>query len=563
MNKKNNEQIEKNATRKLESVLEQTSSIQTSFNSEDKTPLLDGHIRLYDVEEGEQTKKESFLGHINVQIKGTTDNRIFKSGKFSVNTADIEGFKKINGCIYFVVYISGEEEIIYFKHFLPFEMQNIDTSGKSITQKFHRFPESIKDIKTELNYFLDNQNAQSDSVLGIHIPLEKIKTLSAKIPNQTSYGYEIFNRGAPLYYKSSEGIDIPIAMVVPDSRREVGSYDELIKVGDHMELKGNVNIDVEKNYSLISIDDFITYEFKNNIINFSYDLKKYKTFKELLHKVNILSTLIEKGFSIKNHSFNIIELFEQTEQNKLTEVKKFKLFLDNVHSVFSKLSIPLDFDYFSLEENTRNGIENITNLNEIPNEQSSIRTFTINNRLYYLLLTPYGIDNIFLLGNKYYFSYGENPSMKLFPSLIPRENLEKVYHFDPEIVLNNIKDLYKDSTEHDDYINGYLLDIIKTYDRSKLDTFLKLAHDIGKIQVDMSADTINLINFYQVIIRQRELTFLEVQHLRDIRNKTEEKFENICLGILLRDNDTIDRIEELSIKEKENLSEWPIYELIN
>ncbi|MEC6747320.1 DUF4365 domain-containing protein [Marinilactibacillus sp. XAAS-LB27] len=561
--KKNKEQIEKAATRKLESVLEQTSSIQTSFNSEDKTPLLDGYIRLYDVEEGEQTKKESFLGHINVQIKGTTNNRIFKSGKFSVNTTDIEGFKKINGCIYFVVYVSGKEEIIYFKHFLPFELQNIDTSGKSITQKFHQFPESVADIKTDLNYFLENQNAQSDSVLGIHIPLEKIKTLSAKIPNRTSYGYEIFNRGATLYYKSSEGIDIPIAMVVPDSHRQVANYNEPIKVGPHMDLMANIIIDVEKNYSLFNIDDFIKYEYKHNMVNFSYDLKKFKTFDKLFHKVKVLSALIDNGFNVRDHDFDILEQFSKTESSKLTEVRNFNNFLESVYMIFSKLSISLDFDYFSLEENTKNGIENMVNWEDTIDEQASIRTFTLNDNLYYLLLTPEGIENIFLLDNKYSFFYGESPSMKIYPSLIPRENLEKVYHFDKDIVLNNIKDLYNDNIEHSDFINGYLLDIIKTYDRSKSDDFLKLAYDIGKMQVDMSADTINLINFYQVIIRQRELTFLEMQQLRDTRNKTKEKFEDICLGILLRDSDIIDRIGELSPEEKEDLSEWPIYELVN
>ena len=102
----------------------------------DKEPFWDGAICVFS--EKSHTK-ETFMGRMPVQVKGTENNDFSKDEiKFRVSTTDLKGYLKDGGAIFFVVYIgnNGLCKKIYYIELTPIRIRVILDEAKGQKSKF-------------------------------------------------------------------------------------------------------------------------------------------------------------------------------------------------------------------------------------------------------------------------------------------------------------------------------------------------------------------------------------------------------------------------------------------
>ena len=114
----------------VERAIAKTDYALSFLSSKDKEPTWDGHIYLYS-KSGNNHKKKDLISRIPVQVKG----RWIKSNckkksttfKYSVDKSDLQNFLNEGGTLFFVVCFDrdGNNEQIYYKEFLPYDLINI------------------------------------------------------------------------------------------------------------------------------------------------------------------------------------------------------------------------------------------------------------------------------------------------------------------------------------------------------------------------------------------------------------------------------------------------------
>jgi len=132
----------------------------------DKEPSFDGFVYLYS-QKGK--KKESLIGRIAVQVKGTHKKLRTKKAsifKHPVEIADLKNYLSEGGVVYFVVHISQDGQVrqIFYNDLLPIKIMKIIqyTQGqKSINLKFKPFPIETERVHALFVSFYDHKKMQA------------------------------------------------------------------------------------------------------------------------------------------------------------------------------------------------------------------------------------------------------------------------------------------------------------------------------------------------------------------------------------------------------------------
>ncbi|WP_086444002.1 DUF4365 domain-containing protein [Candidatus Enterococcus lemimoniae] len=555
----NQEQIEMKAVNLLETTLQETSTLQTDFRSNDKTPIVDGSIRVYQIEEGQNRSKKSFVSQVFVQIKGTTLDRIAKTKKYSVDVDDLNAFKKIGGGIYFVVYIKKNEEKIFFKTLSPLDLKEMDLSKKTKTLTFYEFPSDPKEMNAEVKNFILHRDMQTPNVLSLDIPFDKFNKLTTKIVASKNRIDEVLNRGIPLYYTKTEGINIPVGMTIPNSKFTMRELSVRTLKGLKLEYK----VFSRENKIVIYIDNFIKMTFDNGKFNFNFDLTQLKSFDAVVRGGDIVSEILTNGYFIDESLIELPKIFNKEHSEELKKVLKKISLNKELYLLLKNLDIYTDFDLFSLSElnlKDLNSLLNISRKNTV--KEIGIKELKLEDRLYYLLVGPDELENMYSIDDRYVMQIGTDGVKGVLPSLSITQNLEYVANFSFAKTLSNIENLYSNDKRHEDYITIYALAIIETYDRSKKIEFLELAKSITELLYSNSSSNINLINYLQVISRERDLSIFEKNQLFELEKVTDMNEEKICIDILLSRNNVKKKIDSLEKIERDKILSWPIIRLL-
>lgn len=103
-----------------------------SFTSEDKIPLVDGEIRVYD---NGNRKNENLIGRFNVQIKGkTVKNLNTCPTAFPLPLNDLKALMKSGGALLLVVMMQKDNRKLtstYFAYLFPFDIENLIRNKES------------------------------------------------------------------------------------------------------------------------------------------------------------------------------------------------------------------------------------------------------------------------------------------------------------------------------------------------------------------------------------------------------------------------------------------------
>lgn len=111
------------------------------ISSNDRTPITDGHIDLY---EGEAKVKGNLTARVPVQVKGRATQSSIKpttqSIRYSINADDLKFFSRNGGGLYFYVPMrsDGSDPEVFYANLHPFRISRF-TRGKKSGQKMHTF----------------------------------------------------------------------------------------------------------------------------------------------------------------------------------------------------------------------------------------------------------------------------------------------------------------------------------------------------------------------------------------------------------------------------------------
>ena len=571
--KKNQTQIEQESITYLISVLIKTEHITPNIPINNTLPSWDGEILLYGKKD---FSKENLTGRIPVQVKGTEQNLVSNNElKHKLTISDLKNYKNDGGCIYFVIYSdANNEKTIFYDFLLPSDINKIlslkrNKNAKSITHKFLKFPIEADTIVSLLNTFLLNKKQQkSESEYLLDLAHQSVKEMNQNLWQRTkdisSISFSYINT-KPKEMKVI--FDIPIYL----NAKTKGGYNTLLqRFHVHSisnEVKSNVSINNKVFYKLfkfsrlkekakITLGKAIDITFQNNIFTemkptfhanlnftehgtlderitdnkFMYELCSKKSNDIVFGKGrkisfdNINNILFDSNIFVKRIMF-LEHLKKVLDYYGVTEELVFKTLSDDDNQIITNLFFAYENDvtYSNIKEIGRLLKIKIANLNiflyldYLKNNKFKVYSFFDMPKIYCALdkYGKYACSQYIVLEKK---------------DLIQCSNINFKVIFD-SIVSIPINEQYIFSVNH------LLLEAICAYDeimespkKQHLYHFIK---ELSGWLYDKEQSEVNLLNYYQVLKRERKLDRNEQEQLRKIIINGESTIIKIGATILL------------------------------
>lgn len=115
---------EKKALNEIERFFEDSKVVDTFLSRNDKEPMWDGHLYLYN---GKEQKNKSFVGRVAAQVKGKNVKAI-RTDKaeisYPIETTSLRAYLS-EGTVFYVVQLCGEERKIYRRFLTPVLIRSI------------------------------------------------------------------------------------------------------------------------------------------------------------------------------------------------------------------------------------------------------------------------------------------------------------------------------------------------------------------------------------------------------------------------------------------------------
>lgn len=199
----------------------------------DKTECVDGRLKLYS--SGSYSKK-TFIGDIDVQVKGTTAKKSSESPKRPVAVDDLRYYLDHGGALYFVVYVKENGAAVYFKELLPFDIRKLlrdHGEQKTVNLRFSPFPSDPTETLSLLTRIIRDKKAQRASTGFAFCSLEEYQENgfgfpSAQFtvnvgPGETLASLAPYKHGLYQYGVDEHGQSFPIDKIEDVSKIAIGT----------------------------------------------------------------------------------------------------------------------------------------------------------------------------------------------------------------------------------------------------------------------------------------------------------------------------------------------------
>lgn len=207
--------IEKIATNKIEElVLKNSEFLSPYINSNDKTPLWDGNIYVYNKN---PKTNGTFEGKIDVQIKGRQVNDFKENNTYSFKVETLRGYQKeIKGTLLLIVdFISIDNYKVYYCNLLPVDLYQILKDVK----------EGQKNVSLKLKEINENTALNFKNVC-VNFYKNSIRQANKKIINESEFNkieelnFEVFTKKSE-YEEYLEIADVYTYAKMKDTHEEV------------------------------------------------------------------------------------------------------------------------------------------------------------------------------------------------------------------------------------------------------------------------------------------------------------------------------------------------------
>ncbi len=563
------------------------------FSKNDKEPSWDGFINAYN-HAGDNHSKSDSAGRVPVQIKGCscTDIKTIKKS-YSVEIADIRAYLQEGGTIYFVVFITEEEEIVYYHSFLPYELRRILKeygNQKSRTVQLELLPTEKKEITDLILNFLRDRDKQRAAISSEIVTLED---LAKKGLLQTvSFGYTTINKSEyqlPLDYFFEHDMylyaDLPLGISLPIEhiqRIEMACTDlpYQVLVGDRLFYNQYKVVYTKEQHELHFGKSLIFINHKESLTGrWNYTLAG--TLKErIIDEDFIISALQEKSIIINGHSvplFNVSQ--EDIRRFDIESHKEHLAFLRRAQAVLDEMHVSKDLNCDTMND------KDIRNLNRLVSAVADKNLVMLNDTGQ--VFGKYNIANINLLvcaikdkesGLFRMYDYlnaplkyrGVDSNGNEFDSsvclAIERNAFVSFDNIDYDSIIEDLRSV-PCSEAYSEQLTFLLLDMLNIYDGLMLPThpllnFAKKLMDLIKTKYPGKEGDINLLNSLQIVRRERELSNEEIGLLKSVvDNPLNKSNHRILTGALILLNNQREAMAQYSLMnedEKNAFDKYPI-----
>lgn len=554
---------------------------ESDIHMNDKTVSWDGNILYYKNKKPVATGNE-FL--IPIQVKGKEYNVLPETDNigYPVEMKDLKNYLKNGGVIFFVDAISKTEdkEKMYAKILLPVDIMNVlkGKEGQGHVTVHLDYIETIQELEKLCVLFNANRPKQAMLGIGTIIPdYENITnfTISTLPSKYTNLAIAIAKSPFKYFYTKKDGVDIPVVLndTVTSTESEL-----LIKIDDKINRKYPVRHIYALDETIARISELIEI-----------------VLAEKIQKIHIRCLeCADLNFESVYQAAQIIVAISSAEKATLESLELGKEFLEEIKSSISERfleyykriiklgkileELNIKRSYFRTKE-VLNAEETIyflksglleTKVVELPfhtTEDCGIYKQIIGHKK--ILLEYEKVEkNSYIIRNyleegkciAIFVNYLDGEELKINRWFALREADISEMLFDENNLLKAMKEI--DEREADQLL-FLVFDCLKAYDKKKNERMLRLSEKLFEIVTEYLEDTIVLtINKLQIIARRRELNAEEKKILTQYKY-SENILVRCCACILLKQVDEFDmHMQQLSLREKEELYNWPIVSLL-
>ena len=559
--------IEQKAIIEVIRYFEDSRTVATYLNDNDKEPFYDGSLYLY---RGLRRDNPHYIGRVAVQVKGENLGE-FKDGIYSypVEMDAIRAYLH-EGIAYFVVQEVKRKKRIFYRLLTPIELRSIiDEKGEQGTYSIRlrrARDKDVKDIEAELIQFERDCNRQVSFVDNKPIEFEDLEKMKI---HQFSIDVTVKSKRVNIFQAITEKPLFIYANVHDDLKVPIGTGRASIALIKDVNLPVVVNgktffdhyrSKMENGKQTIIVGDCFTLQFDPNDRKRQATLNIRRSSKLLKDVINEAEFLIElqaaKELTIGKQKLPIPFPDEHEIMIGLPERLKAWHELDDT---LRMIGTNMDMDMSLVNRKDETAIETIIDMVYHGNARTLKRaTIGINNvsiaNLHLWLLVyknndgKYEIKNLFdkSLGFKATYQYPEGKFEESMYSGFNRERLMACDNFPYDDVIASYEALREVNPHIYERGNLFLMELISAYDKTadeeKRKTMYEAALKITDwlIQNDKEDNALqNLINKYQLLKRNPGLTDEDKKQLKclQLENTAGDEY-SYAIALLLDDKDT-------------------------
>ncbi len=545
----------------VERIIARTDRLVPSFNRNDKGLSWDGDIEIYH-HAGNNHKKDDFAGRIPVQIKGRScDNLEDVKKSFPVEMADLRNYLQDGGTIFFVVFITDEDESVYYRSLLPFELKKILKkygTQESRTISLKPFPKDKKVVEELVFNLLNDRDKQRAAISAEPLTLKdvakdgELHTLSlGYVATNGDYNMPFdyfFEHGTYLYVNLPFGLSLPVEHIerINEASTEIKQD---VYVGDKLYFH-QYRATYKKDTLEISFGKCLRFINPRNGEPGTVNFNIQGTLSERINSLDFLISAIKASeIIIDGEHYNFFDISEE-EKSKIdiSDMMENLEYLEKVQKTLNTLHVKKDLECDNItkvdEYNIDKLVSAITDKNLIRLKDAGYpfgKYSFCNINLYVCVIKDKdsGLFRLYdILDAPIVFKGKDNKGRDFDSSICVKfdgKTLLGYDNLDHERIIENLSKI-KPSEAYSQQLTLFLLEILKTYDELKLPThpLLSLAKKLSELILDkytFSDQEISELNFLQIVLRERAFNADEIGQLNDIvKTAVKEKKHFILAG---------------------------------
>ena len=352
--------IEKIATNKIEElVLKNSEFLSPYINSNDKTPLWDGNIYVYNKN---PKTNGTFEGKIDVQIKGRQVNDFKENNTYSFKVETLRGYQKeIKGTLLLIVdFISIDNYKVYYCNLLPVDLYQILKDVK----------EGQKNVSLKLKEINENTALNFKNVC-VNFYKNSIRQANKKIINESEFNkieelnFEVFTKKSE-YEEYLEIADVYTYAKMKDTHEEVVTVKGEWK--SCATIKRNVSINGRKFYPEYTIIGKNAEELKVgpitiDLLNAKIRFELEGTPKKRIKDLEFISSVLKEQYIMFDDvkldlPFNDVEMINKNIDIYSKQLEYFK----KIVKLFKFFNTKFDIDYNQLNKVDLRNLHNLMSL---------------------------------------------------------------------------------------------------------------------------------------------------------------------------------------------------------
>jgi len=558
--------IGKNAVTFVDQAIRNCALLASHIEKNGNTPLWDGFVLVYHTSAHD---KKSFFGKVPVQVKGTYSR--FKSAvevTEKAAAADLEGYLKDGGVIYFYVYMTEETHSIYYASLLPYDLMTIlqpKLKQNKLDISLQKFPvNSTQEMTNIFMSFISDRKKQSGFTRNEPYTLEELQKQGVEIETLafsfTGIGLENCNIAeyasthTPYIYAVTKGdkryipIDKPSNIeteriikspIIIEGQTYYTEYTTKFLKGEQRIIIGASFILETPNQGQGTLSAQISGKLSKRIVDIKFllALNKYKYF--LIRGVRI--------------DFNSINLTHQDVEALESTLLRFEM----IKQVLDELDVQEDLDVEKITDgdertinllieavlhNRKVGLKNV-------NRNSASSGFIVLSDLTILIIyqpsvgetSEYYIKSFTKTSQIKIVYQKDSESIEVIGSnylLLQKEHYIKASNVNIDIAFASLTSFGNDEVLLE-RINNSMLEVLKAYDETKNEKMLLFAEKLSSWIITNrpnpeTSHEIDTLNHLQIVKRRRKFTPEETVELILIKKNSQEA-SFLCASHILLD----------------------------